>query len=153
MEAQRSYCVQRIQFVVFQIILRIVAICFFRGTLFRNKAAFPMKSTKLLCMSAPQLHQTVLPPSTQDKIFWCRGAFFFSRALRLQAFIRTLDNAISRPDWIQRHDLAEMRASLTAPLQNRVKNLIRGEQRAITDASIHTPPARFFRLWILWFVP
>ena len=40
-----------------------------------------------------------------------------------------IDNRISRPDWIQRHDPAEMRASLTTPLQNRGRNLIRGERR------------------------
>ena len=84
-------------------------------------------------MSAPQLHQTILPPSTHDKIFWCRGAFFFSRDLqpgnRFAILHTHLDNHISRPDWIQRHDLAEMRASLTTPLQNRGRNLIRGERR------------------------
>ena len=88
-----------------------------------------MKATTLLCLSAPQLHQTVLPPSTHDKIFWCRGAFFFSRDLQSGnrfAILHThLDNFISRPDWIQRHDPAEMRASLTTPLQNRGRNLIR----------------------------
>ena len=88
-----------------------------------------MKAITLLCLSAPQFHQTVLPPSTHDKIFWCCGAFFFSRDLqpgnRLAILDTHLDNRISRPDWIQRHDLAEMRASLTTPLQNRGRNLIR----------------------------
>ena len=100
-----------------------------------------MKATTLLCLSAPQLHRTVLPPSTHDKIFWCCGAFFFSRDLRPGkrfAILHThLDNRISRPDWIQRHDLAELRASLTTPLQNRGRNLIRGERRTTTDTSIH----------------
>jgi len=100
-----------------------------------------MKATTLLCLSAPQLHRTVLPPSTHDKIFWCCGAFFFSRDLKPGnrfAILHThLDNCISRPDWIQRHDLAETRASLTTPLQNRGRNLIWGERRTTTDTSIH----------------
>ena len=41
-----------------------------------------MEATTLLCLSASQLHQTVLPPFIYDKIFWCCGAFFFSRDLR-----------------------------------------------------------------------
>ena len=111
-----------------------------------------MKAITLLCLSAPQFHQTVLPPSTHDKIFWCCGAFFFSRDLqpgnRLAILDTHLDNRISRPDWIQRHDLAEMRASLTTPLQNRGRNLIRGERRTTTDTSIHlhTPTPGFENL-------
>ena len=59
-----------------------------------------------------------------------------------------LDNCISRPDWIQRHDLAEMWVSLTTPLQNRGRNLIRGERRTTTDTSIHihTPMPDFENL-------
>ena len=114
-----------------------------------------MKAITLLCLSAPQFHQTVLPPSTHDKIFWCRGAFFFSRDLqpgnRLAILDTHLDNRISRPDWIQRHDLAEMRASLTTPLQNRGRNLIWGEWRTTTDTSIHihTPMPGFEKLYRL----
>ena len=88
-----------------------------------------MKATRLLCLSAPQLHQIVLPPSTHDKIFWCCGAFFFLRDLqpgnRFAILHTYFDNFISRPDWIQRHDLAELRANLTTPLQNSGRNLIR----------------------------
>ena len=102
---------------------------FFRGTLFHNKAALLKESYYITLLSAPQLHRTVLPPSTHDKIFWCRGAFFFSRDLqpgnRFAILHTHLDNCISHPDWIQRHDPAEMRASLTTPLQNRGRNLIR----------------------------
>ena len=114
---------------------------FFSGTLFLNKAALLNESHHIALFFAPQLHQTVLPPFTHDKIFWCCGAFFFSRDLRPGkrfAILHThLDNFISRPDWIQRHDLAELRASLTTPLQNRGRNLIRGERRTTTDTSIH----------------
>ena len=105
--------------------------------------------------AAPQLHQTILPPSTHDKIFWCCGAFFFSRDLqpgnRFAILYTHLDNRISRPDWIQRHDSAEMWVSLTTPLQNRGRNLIRGERRTITDTSvhIHTPMPGFENLYPL----
>ena len=59
-----------------------------------------------------------------------------------------LDNCISRPDWIQRHDPAKMRASLTTPLQNRGRNLIRSERQTTTDTSIHihTPMPGFENL-------
>ena len=114
-----------------------------------------MKATTLLCLSAPQLHRTILPPSTHDKIFWCCGAFFFLRDLqpgnRFAILHTYFDNFISRPDWIQRHDLAELRASLTTPLQNRGRNSIRGERRTTTDTSIHihTPIPRFENLYRL----
>ena len=128
---------------------------FFSGTLFHNKAALLNESHHIALFFAPQLHQTVLPPFTHDKIFWCCGAFFFSRDLRPGkrfAILHThLDNRISRPDWIQRHDLAELRASLTTPLQNRGRNLIRGERRTTTDTSIHihTPMPGFENLYPL----
>ena len=48
---------------------------------------------------------------------------------RLAILYTHLDNFISRPDWIQRHDPAQMRESLITPLQNRGRNLIRGERR------------------------
>ena len=120
-----------------------------------TKPLYATKATTQLCLPAPQLHQTILPPSTHDKIFWCCGAFFFSRDLRPGnrfAILHThLDNRISRPDWIQRHDLAELRASLTTPLQNRGRNLIRGERRTTTDTSIHihTPMPGFENLYPL----
>ena len=105
---------------------------FFSGTLFHNKAALLNESYHITLLSAPQFHQTVLPPFTHDKIFWCCGAFFFSRDLqpgnRFAILYTHLDNFISRPDWIQRHDPAKMRASLTTPLQNRGRNSIRGER-------------------------
>ena len=111
---------------------------FFSGTLFHNKAALLNESYYIALLSAPQLHRIVLPPSTHDKIFWCCGAFFFSRDLqpgnRFAILHTHLDNRISRPDWIQRHDPAKMRASLTTPLQNRGRNLVR-----IRTA---TPPSR-----------
>lgn len=128
---------------------------FFSGTLFHNKAALLNESHHIALFFAPQLHQTVLPPFTHDKIFWCCGAFFFSRDLRPGkrfAILHTyFDNFISRPDWIQRHDLAEMRASLTTPLQNRGRNSIRGERRTTTDTSIHihTPMPGFENLYPL----
>ena len=108
-----------------------------------------MKATTLLCLSAPQLHQTILPPSTHDKISWCCGAFFFLRDLqpgnRFAILHTHLDNRISRPDWTQCHDLAEMWVSLTTPLQNRGRNSIRGGQRTTTD-NIHTPMPGFENL-------
>ena len=114
-----------------------------------------MKAITLLCLSAPQLHRTVLPPSTHDKIFWCRGAFFFSRDLQpgnqFASLHTHLDNRISRPNWIQCHDFSELRTSLTTPLQNRGRNLIRNKRRTNTDTSfhIHTPMPSFENLYPL----
>ena len=87
--------------------------------------------------SAPQPHRTILPPFIYDKILWpLRGGFFiFLKDLqplddhRPAILVMHLENCISRPDWIQRHDPAQMRVSLTTPLQNRGRNLIRGERR------------------------
>ena len=70
----------------------------------------------------------------QNPLAPCEVDFYFCERLvaaddQRPAILHThLDNRISRPDWIQRHDLAELRASLTTPLQNRGRNLIRGER-------------------------
>ena len=158
MEAQSFYSVQWIKSILvgfsksFDISL---TFAFFSDTLFLNKAALLNESYYITLLSAPQLHQTVLPPSTHDKIFWCCGAFFFLRDLqpgnRFAILHTHLDNFISRPDWIQRHDLAELRASLTTPLQNSGRNSIRGERRTTTDTSIHihTPMPGFENLYPL----
>ena len=65
----------------------------------------------------------------QNSLAPARRTFYFLIDLqpgnRFAILHTYLDNCISRPDWIQRHDLAEMRASLTTPLQNRGRNLIR----------------------------
>ena len=88
--------------------------------------------------AAIHLRQNPWPP--------CEAVFYFLIDLqpgnRFAILHTHLDNRISRPDWIQCHDLAEMRASLTTPLQNRGRNSIRGERRTTTYTSIHihTPP-------------
>jgi len=69
----------------------------------------------------------------QNPLAPARRIFYFLIDLqpdhRLAILVMYLDNCISCPDWIQRHDSAELRASLTTPLQNRGRNLIRGERR------------------------
>ena len=98
-------------------------------TLFHNKAAllneshyialFVRSATSPNCFAAIHPRQNLL-------VLW---SLFFSRDLqpgnRFAILHTYLDNCIGRPDWIQRHDLAEMWASLTTPLQNRGRNLIR----------------------------
>ena len=98
---------------------------FFSDTLFLNKVSLLSESYYITLLSAPQLHQTVLPHPPTTKSFGAAEPFSFretcSQATARNSLHRTLDNFISRPDWIQRHDLAELRASLTTPLQNRAK--------------------------------
>ena len=69
----------------------------------------------------------------QNPLAPARRIFYFLIDLqpgnRFAILVMHLENCISRPDWIQRHDPAQMRASLTTPLQNRGRNLIRGERR------------------------
>ena len=69
----------------------------------------------------------------QNPLAPARRIFYFLIDLqpgnRFAILVMHLENCISRPDWIQSHDPAEMRASLTTPLQNRGRNLIRGERR------------------------
>ena len=158
MEAQSFYSVQRIKSILVgfsKSFDKSLTFTFFSDTLFHNEVALLSESYYITLLSAPQLHQTVLPPSTHDEIFWCCGAFFFLRDLqpgnRFAILHTYFDNFISRPDWIQRHDLAEMRASLTTPLQNRGRNSIRGERRTTTDTSIHihTPMPGFENLYPL----
>ena len=76
--------------------------------------------------------------SRQNPLAPARRIFYFLIDLqpgnRIAILVMHLENYISRPDWIQRHDPAELRASLITPLQNRGRNLIR-----IRTA---TPPSR-----------
>ena len=69
----------------------------------------------------------------QNPLAPARRIFYFLMDLqpgnRFAILVMYLENCISRPDWIQRHDPAELRASLTTPLQNRGRNLIRRERR------------------------
>ena len=88
----------------------------------------------------------------QNPLAPARRIFYFLIDLqpgnRFAILVMYLENRISRPDWIQCHDPAQMRASLTTPLQNRGRNLIRGERRTTTDTSIHihTPMPGFENL-------
>ena len=106
-------------------------------TLFLNKAAL-LNESHYIALFVRSAASPNCFAAIHDKIFWCCGAFFFSRDLqpgnRFAILHTHLDNRISRPDWIQRHDPAKMRASLTTPLQNRGRNLVR-----IRTA---TPPSR-----------
>ena len=102
---------------------------FSRGTLFHNKAALLNESYYIALFvrsAASPNHFAAIHPRQNLLVLW---SLFFSRDLQPGnwfAILHThLDNRISRPDWIQRHDLAELRASLTTPLQNRGRNLIR----------------------------
>ena len=128
---------------------------FFSDTLFLNKAALLNESyhIALFVRSAASPHCfAAIHPRQNLLVLW---SLFFSRDLqpgnRFAILHTHLDNRISRPDWIQRHDLAELRASLTTPLQNSGRNSIRGERRTTTDTSIHihTPMPGFENLYPL----
>lgn len=102
----------------------------------------PLRSfTKLFCRH---------PPTT--KSFGAVEPFSFretcGRATGLQFFIRTLTTALAVRTGYSAMTPPKMRASLTTPLQNRGRNLIRGERRTTTDTSIHlhTPTPGFENL-------
>ena len=86
----------------------------------------------------PATHPIILPSVSPDKILrlYCVGGIFFLGK-------PYLENFMSRPSVIP--------AFRPTPLQNRGRNLIRGERRTITDTSvhIHTPMPGFENLYPL----
>ena len=118
---------------VVQMIRQIVDICF--------RPCYPLLQIRSLHLHKVSI-RFYLPPRSHPDPFcrhssttksFARRIFYFLIDLqpgnRFAILVMHLENCISRPDWIQSHDSAEMRASLTTPLQNRGRNLIRGERR------------------------
>ena len=114
--------------------------------LYHNKANEPF------CRSASTPNHFAAIHLRQNPLVPCGAVSFIPGDLQPNhrpAILDThLDNRISRLDGIQRHDPAEMRASLTTPLQNRGRNFIRRErwppQAGDTSTHLHFQLCRSF---------